>query len=565
MLRLTYFVSGWFGLAAAKTYVELHPSENVVILEAGATVGGVWAEHRLYPGLKSNNMLGTYEYSDFPMDEATYGLKKGQHIPALVLHQYLTNYAHHFGFFERIRFNSKVKTVEPGKDGTWILNVGTENGESQVFTKRLIVATGLTSEAFVPTIPGSETFGAPLFHTRHFRNHEDTLKTVQSVTVVGGAKSAWDAAYAYASQGATVNMIIRSKGQGPVWMAPAYVTPLKKWLEKLVHTRFLTWFSPCIWGAEDGYPRIRGFLHGTPIGRAIVNAFWNVLAQDVVAANGYDKDPEVKKLKPWNSAFWIGSGLSILNYPTDFFDLVRSRRINVYVADVTSLSEKTVHLSTGEALPSEVLVCATGWKARPPIHFTGCISDENLGLPFYSDKPDELAQKADEEILKQFPRLKDQPKLKVSNSAEKTDGTNRPFRLHRFMVPPSTSEDRNLAFAGMTTTITTAIIAQTQALWISTYFDGKLVRIPQSAEAMTWETTLQSQFGKWRVPCGYGARVPDFVFDAIPYVDMLLKDLGLKSHRKGGMVKEIFGAYGPEDYRGIVDEWKGEHDEKKRV
>lgn len=550
--------TGWFGLAAAKTYIELHPSENVIILEAGATVGGVWAEQRLYPGLKSNNMLGTYEYGDFPMDGATYGVEEGQHIPASILHRYLTDYTHHFGFFERIRFNSKVMTVEPGREEGWILKIRTNNGDSQLFTKKLIVATGLTSAPFVPTLPGSEKFGAPIFHTSQFLAHEDTLETANHVNVLGGAKSAWDAAYAYASQGAIVNMIIRKNGHGPAWMAPAYVTPLKKWLEKLVHTRFLTWFSPCIWASEDGYPRIRSFFHRTVLGRSIVNTFWKILAQDIVDANGYDKDPELMKLKPWNSAFWIGSGLSILNYPTDFFDLVRNHQIKIYVADVTHLSEKTVHLSTGETLPADILVCATGWKAHPPIEFTGgSTSDEQLGLPFYSDEPDKLAQKADSEILKLFPRLRDQPNLdNISKVSEKIGGTNRPFRLYRFMVPPSTCEVRNLVFAGMTTTITTAIIAQTQALWISAYFDRKLDRVPQSKEAMDWETTLHSQFGKWRAPCGYGARVPDFVFDAIPYVDMLLRDLGLKSHRKDGVLEEIFGAYGPEDYRGIVDEWK---------
>jgi len=102
-----------------------------------------------------------------------------------------------------------------------------------------------------------------------------------------------------------------------------------KWLEKLVHTRFLTWFSPCIWGSEDGYGGVRRFLHGTAIGRAIVNTFWTILTQDVVDANEYDRNPEVQKLKPWNPAFWIGSGLSILNYPTNFFDLIKDGSIKI--------------------------------------------------------------------------------------------------------------------------------------------------------------------------------------------------------------------------------------------
>jgi hypothetical protein len=47
----------------------------------------------------------------------------------------------------------------------------------------------------------------------------------------------------------------------------------------------------------------------------------------------------------------------------------------------------------------------------------------------------------------------------------------------------------------------------------------------------------------------------DFVFDALPYVDMLLADLGVRSRRKGGFLKEISELYSLGDYTSIVDEW----------
>ncbi len=80
-------------------------------MEASSTPGGVWAKHRLYPGLKSNNMLGTYEYPDFPLDSETFGVKPGEHIPGTVLHEYLTKYAEKFGILDKIRCNSKVVTA----------------------------------------------------------------------------------------------------------------------------------------------------------------------------------------------------------------------------------------------------------------------------------------------------------------------------------------------------------------------------------------------------------------------------------------------------------------------
>lgn len=532
------------------------------MLESSPSIGGVWCHERLYPGLKSNNMLGTYEFSDFPMDTATFGVKPGEHIPGTVLHTYLTSFAKEFGIYARTRLNTRVESAEENlKTGNWTLNTrNTVTGEeAPLHAKKLIVATGLTSEPSVPSFIGEADFNAPILHSKDFRDQAETLTKARSVAVLGGGKSMWDAAYALASAGVSVDMIVRKSGRGPVWMAPPYVTPLKKWLEKLVHTRFLTWLSPCIWGDEDGYGGIRRVLHGTWLGRKIVDTFWGILGSDAIDLMEFNKHPETKKLTPWHSAFWIGSGLSIRNFPTDFFDYIRSGQVRVHIADVTHLSDKTIHLSTDEEVKADAFFCATGWKSRPPINFlpTGRISD--LGVPFYSAKSDPLITEADSLILNTFPRLQNQPNVpKSSRSQTDTESPNQPFQLYRFIAPPATMEKRNIAFAGMISTISTSICAQAQALWISAYFDGNLDRLP-NAEQARWLTTLHARFGRWRYPCGYGARLPDFVFDAVPYLDMLLKDVGVRSHRKSGRIAEWTEPYGPEDYKGLTREWKAKH------
>ena len=239
-----------------------------------------------------------------------------------------------------------------------------------ILAKKLVISTGLTSEPFVPAFLGSDSFDAFIFHAKYLLdNVEATSNNSSNIVILGGSKSAFDAAYAYASTGTTVDWITRETGHGPVWIAPPYVTPLKKRLEKLVGVRFLTWFSPCIWGDSDGFGGARKFLHNTSIGRWIVDTFWYILGNDVMTVNGYDKHPETVKLKPWTPAFWIASSLSILNYPIDFFQFVRDGTIRVRVADITHLSPKTVHLSNGESIHGDALVCSTGWKHRPCIKF----------------------------------------------------------------------------------------------------------------------------------------------------------------------------------------------------
>ena len=77
-LRLTNTLSslGWHGLSAAKVYIELHPAEEILVIEAEDSCGGTWSQNRLYPGLKSNNLLDTYEYPDMPMSPEIYGVQQ---------------------------------------------------------------------------------------------------------------------------------------------------------------------------------------------------------------------------------------------------------------------------------------------------------------------------------------------------------------------------------------------------------------------------------------------------------------------------------------------------------
>ena len=130
----------------AKTYLEVNPAVKVIILDAAQSVGGVWAEERLYPGLKTNNMLGTYEFSGFPMTEGRFGVKAGQHITGRVVHEYLHQYAQEFGLLPVIRLRCKVQTAEMRQTGQWELTTLSRDADDpppkigRILADKLIVA-----------------------------------------------------------------------------------------------------------------------------------------------------------------------------------------------------------------------------------------------------------------------------------------------------------------------------------------------------------------------------------------------------------------------------------------
>ncbi|KAK8136737.1 flavin-binding monooxygenase-like family protein [Apiospora sp. TS-2023a] len=549
--------AGWYGLAAAKQFHFTQPEKSLIVFDSQASLGGTWADERLYPGLKTNNLVGTLEYPDFPMDTATFGVESGQYIPGSVVNRYLKAYAEEFGIADRIRLETKVRSAEHHDDetGGWTLSVEDVGGNTTgIKARRLIIATGLTSEPFLPHFEGQENYGGKIFHGKYFKQNSDTLHTAKNVTVFGGTKFAWDAVYAYATAGVTVDWVIRSSGHGPCWIAPSYVTPFKKWIEKLA---------------------------------TIVDAFWKILGNDALTLMKFDSHPETAKLKPWTEAMFTGASFSILNYDTDFLELVRSGKVRVHISDITKLSPGKIHLSDANILDSDVLLANTGWKHVPALKFLPEGIEKELGLPHTPtehglQEPYDLAnqqslvKRADDEILAQFPRLRKQPvwnryyvPITEQRGIDSGDAVTpcaplTPYMLHRFVVPPSARflRRRDVAFAGVISNFSNAITAHLQGLWIGAYFAGALARDPAAAgglEELRYETVLYNRFGHWRYPTDWGNKNPNFIFDAVPYLDLLLRDLGLPVHRKSGFLAEWTDPYGPEDYRGVNEEWQSKY------
>ena len=340
------------------------------------------------------------------------------------------------------------------------------------------------------------------------------------------------------------------------------------------------------------------------MGRAICRTFWKILGGDVISLCKFDSHPEMAKLKPKTDAFFAGCSFSILNYDTDFFELVRNGKIKVHVADISHLGPHEVHLADGEktVLQSDALLLVTGWTHAPPLKFLPEGIEKELGMPHLvpgeasaTDLGSQrtLFDRADAEILSRFPRLRDpgtfnakyvplseQKGIRVvgGESGITPTSATTPFLLYHFITPPQEKFLRNkdIAFSGFNMNFSNAMTAHLEGLWISAFFDGKLARDPSAAvgaargsgaatlEQLQYDTVLHNRMGKWRYPYDYGAKHPDFVFDAVPFMDMLLADLGLKVHRKKTWLKEITEPYGPEDYRDVNDEWERKYGQWKQ-
>ncbi|EUC40661.1 hypothetical protein COCMIDRAFT_9508 [Bipolaris oryzae ATCC 44560] len=564
------------GLTAAHTYHRLHPSAKLLILDSAPSIGGPWAPERVFPGLKTNNLWGMYEHPDFPMDQKRFGVQQGAHIDAPKMYDYLCAFVEWADIKQFIRLNTSVEVLEQeqgDEEESWILRCvssssSAEKKETVIRAKKVIVATGNTNKPLLPAYPTSPTFFSPVIHTRDFPAHYAEIVRPQTHTVVvGSGKSAWDVAYACATQpSSSATLLVRQDGNGPVWMTPSHVTPFGMWLEKLVHTRFFGFMSPCPWATTTGVEGwLRWFLHKTWLGRKIIAGFWYVLSEDAVSLNKLDAHTETKKLRPWRSAFEVGNALSIHNYPTSFFDLVRDGKISIVFDNIAALENtQTIRLKSGTTLTANALVCATGWQKAHTFRFNPPSLEHDLGLPCPPTPSDQALMAASEtSLFTDFPYLSQRnvnrpghPDPSLRSTPQPRKAQTQPYRLYRFIAPPRFLTHPTIAFAGAVHCLGTFPCAYIQSLWIESFFSGTLATpfSPSEQESVLKEVYRNSQYGVHRGAMSYGYILPDLVFDTLPYFDVLLRDLGLRDRRKGGGVKEWVEGYGPEDYRGLLEE-----------
>ncbi|RMZ89968.1 hypothetical protein DV736_g2801, partial [Chaetothyriales sp. CBS 134916] len=476
-----------------------------------------------------------------------YGVKDGSHIPGFVLHKYLNDFATHFDIFRRIHFRTEVVSVAKSESGWEIPTVVSDSAgaleEVTYHCKKLIICSGLASNPNPLKVEANAIADDP---------------NVERVIIVGASKTGYDAVQLMASRGKKVDWIIRESGGGAVWMSAPWIPmgPWKVMLEHIATMRFFTWFSPCVWGDFDGFRRIRKFLHGTSFGRWLAHGLWEKFRWDTVRANGYRAQKPLEHLEPDESLFW-SARVGILNYPGNIHDFLTSGQVKTIKKDISHLSEGgKVHLADGIVLESDALIAITGWKLAPAIQYQPAGLEASLGVPTSDLTAEEeafwdyLDQKADDEILSRFPYLKHGPRKPIPYKQNVS-----PFRLYRGIAPPGLSArgDRSIAFMKMVHSTSNIIIAETQALWVYAYLNNKLAI---DKKDVYWQTALTSRYGKLRYPCGFSSWYPEFVYDAIPYADMLLSDLGVKHLRKKTWAKEVFEGYTIHDYKGINQEWK---------
>jgi cation diffusion facilitator CzcD-associated flavoprotein CzcO len=176
----TAIVGAGFGGVAAAIELKRRGQDDVVILERGDRLGGVWRANT-YPGIACDVPSHLYSLSCAPNARWTRRFSPGVEIQA-----YLEDVARRFDVARHVRLNADVVRAS-FDDGSGRWQVETADGE-RIEAEVLITACGQLTRPAIPDLPGLGEFRGEVFHSAHWPG--DTMLEGRRVAVVGTGASA---------------------------------------------------------------------------------------------------------------------------------------------------------------------------------------------------------------------------------------------------------------------------------------------------------------------------------------------------------------------------------------
>lgn len=269
------------------------------------------------------------------------------------------------------------------------------------------------------------------------------------------------------------------------------------------------------------------------------------------------------------SALFFTASVAALHDNEEFVKQLHSGElITVHRASIKSMFESSLTLSNSEVLPSDAVVFATGWEYKSDLFEPPVAIDLGISAPLeHQDATtarywEDQRQRAEKAVLDTLPILKTPPPH-YERPVQHT-----PTRLYRYILPSSLAakQDHSLILLGLVTSIQTSISAEVSALWGVAWMEGLLERthsIPSKPE-MDYEIAKVNEWSARRyLSRGRQRQVASAEIQDV--IDMWMRDLGLKVHRKGGLLglRDTFVPYRSQDYEGIVKEVIGKNREAK--
>lgn len=338
--------AGLTGLGFASRLTMEVPQRSVLIVDAHEEVGGTWHLFR-YPGIRSDSDLITYGYQYKPWT------KEKAIAPGGEIKDYLIEAVDEFDLADRMRLGTRVESLAwSSVESVWTATLrDVATGELDALRARWIVSgTGYFDHAggYRPTWDGEESFAGNLVHAQQWP--EDLDYTGKRVVVIGSGATAVTLLPALAEKAELVTMLQRS---------PSYILPLPA---KDVVFNLLRRFMPVGWAftatRQANIQRLRAIVslsrHYPRFMRSLIRQ-----VNKAFLPRGFDVDTHLNpSYNPWDQRMcFVPDG--------DLYGAIRRGRATIATDTVKRLVPEGVELASGQFLPADIVVAATGLKLLP--------------------------------------------------------------------------------------------------------------------------------------------------------------------------------------------------------
>ncbi|MGQ0479624.1 MAG: flavin-containing monooxygenase [Pseudonocardia sp.] len=333
--------AGLSGIGAACHLQRECPDKTVAILEARGAIGGTWDLFR-YPGIRSDSDMFTLGYSFKPWTDPQ-AIADGSSI-----RDYVRETAREYGVDRAIRFHHRVEAAEwSSASSRWTVRAHRSDTDETVTLSCsfLYVCAGYYryDEGYTPEFAGVHDFAGEVVHPQHWPADLDYAG--KKVVVIGSGATAVTLVPAMAQQAEHVTMLQRS---------PTYIVsmpgrdPVADLLRDLLP-------------AKLAYPIVRWknvalTMLSFELSRRAPKVMKAVLRHGVRSQlpEGYDVDTHfAPSYEPWDQRLCLVPD-------GDLFRVLRDGRASVVTDRIERFTEKGLLLASGEELPADVVVTATG-------------------------------------------------------------------------------------------------------------------------------------------------------------------------------------------------------------
>jgi monooxygenase len=334
--------AGVSGIGAAHTLRQHFPDRTLVILDAQDNRGGTWWTHR-YPGVRSDSDLFTYGYRFKPW--------RGPSIAAgEAILDYLDEVIDEYDLGQYIRYRHRVTAASWSTDDRqWTVEVTREDtGQQLRFTTGFLwMCQGYYNHAkpFRPQWDGMDRFQGVILHPQGWPENLDLAG--KRIVVIGSGATAATLIPAIAAKAEHVTMLQRSPSY---FFAPPTTHELavtlraldipEEWTYEILRRQYISQTDMLARMSFEAPEDLHTFL---------------IESMRPLLPEGFDVEKHfTPRYRPWQQRIAVVPD-------GDLFAALREGKASIVTDTIESFTEHGVKVSSGEEIPADIVVSATGF------------------------------------------------------------------------------------------------------------------------------------------------------------------------------------------------------------